>query len=57
MLNVSATQQLDRDLETVAAKSNDEFSKLRSELDAKSQTIKQLESRLEKLEAQLSNGN
>ena len=57
MLNVSATQQLDRDLDTVAAKSNDEFSKLRSELDAKSQTIKQLESRLEKLEARLSNGN
>jgi hypothetical protein len=57
MLNVSATQQLNRDLETVAAESNDEFSKLRSELDAKSQTIKQLESRLEKLEARLSNGN
>ena len=57
MLNVSATQQLSRDLETVAAESNDEFSKLRSELDAKSQTIKQLESRLEKLEARLSNGN
>jgi phosphopantetheine adenylyltransferase len=57
MLNVSATQQLNRDLETVAAESNDEFSKLRSEIDAKSQTIKQLESRLEKLEARLSNGN
>ena len=57
MLNVSATQQLNRDLETVATESNDEFSKLRSELDAKSQTIKQLESRLEKLEARLSNGN
>ena len=57
MLNVSATQQISRDLETVAAESNDEFSKLRSELDAKSQTIKQLESRLEKLEARLSNGN
>ena len=57
MLNVSATQQLNRDLETVAAESNDEFSKLRSELDAKSETIKQLESRLEKLEARLSNGN
>jgi hypothetical protein len=57
MLNVSATQQLNRDLETVAAESNDEFSKLRLELDAKSQTIKQLESRLEKLEARLSNGN
>jgi hypothetical protein len=57
MLNVSATQQLSRDLETVAAESNDEFSKLRSELDAKSETIKQLESRLEKLEARLSNGN
>jgi len=57
MLNVSATQQLNRDLETVAAESNDEFSKLRSELDAKSQTIKHLESRLEKLEARLSNGN
>jgi hypothetical protein len=57
MLNVSATQQLNRDLDTVVAESNDEFSKLRSELDAKSQTIKQLESRLEKLEARLSNGN
>jgi hypothetical protein len=57
MLNVSATQQLNRDLETVAAESNDEFSKLRLEIDAKSETIKQLESRLEKLEARLSNGN
>jgi hypothetical protein len=56
MLNVSATQQLNRDLETVAAESNDEFFKLRSEIDAKSETIKQLESRLEKLEARLSNG-
>jgi phosphopantetheine adenylyltransferase len=57
MLNVSATQQLKQDLDTLAAESNDEFSKLRSEIDAKSQTIKQLESRLEKLEARLSNGN
>jgi len=57
MLNVSATQQLNRDLETVVAEANQEFSKLRSENDAKSQTIKQLESRLEKLEARLSNGN
>ena len=57
MLNVSATQQLKQDLDTVATESNDEFSKLRSEIDAKSQTIKQLESRLEKLEARLSNGN
>jgi hypothetical protein len=57
MLNVSATQQLNHDLETVAADSNGEFSKLRSELDAKTQTIKQLESRLEKLEARFSNGN
>lgn len=57
MLNVSATQQLNRDLETVAAEANEEFSKLRSEIDAKSETIKKLESRLEKLEARLSNGN
>jgi len=57
MLNVSATQQLNHDLETVAADSNGEFSKLRSELDAKTQTIKQLESRLEKLEARFSHGN
>lgn len=57
MLNVSATQQLNHDLETMAADSNGEFSKLRSELDAKTQTIKQLESRLEKLEARFSQGN
>jgi hypothetical protein len=57
MLNVSATQQLNHDLETMAADSNGEFSKLRSELDAKTQTIKQLESRLEKLEARFSKGN
>jgi hypothetical protein len=57
MLNVSATQQLNHDLETMAADSNGEFSKLRSELDAKTQTIKQLESRLEKLEARFSHGN
>jgi polyhydroxyalkanoate synthesis regulator phasin len=57
MLNVSATQQLNHDLETMAADSNGEFSKLRSELDAKTQTIKELESRLEKLEARFSHGN